>query len=70
MLARIAETIKNNVPDTVKVVVDLGSDYKFPVHIASTELRPDLVWWDDSKKFIVLLELTIPFDTLMHEAAI
>ena len=46
----------------VKFTADLGS-YTFPQHIVSTDLRPDMVWWNDSSRTIVILELTIPFET-------
>ena len=35
----------------------------------TTELRPDIVWWDDTNKSVCLVELTVCFDTLLHEAA-
>ena len=48
--------------------VDLGDNYSFPTHIVPTDLRPDIVWWDDLKRVIVMVELTIPFDTVMEGA--
>ena len=33
-----------------------------------TDLRPDILWWDDLKKVIVMVELTIPFDTVLEGA--
>jgi hypothetical protein len=35
--------------------------YSFLQHIASMDTRPDNVWWDDQKKLLTILELTIPF---------
>ena len=49
---------------------DLQDGYNFPSHIVGTDLRPDIVWWDDGKREVTLLELTIPFDTLLEEAAL
>ena len=34
-----------------------------------TDLRPDIVWWDDSLKKIELIELTICFETSFEHAA-
>ena len=52
----------------VKYTADLGS-YSFPQHIVSTDLRQDIVWWNDSSKTIVILELTIPFETSFQPAS-
>ena len=62
-------------PPTSSVTLDLDS-YKFPQHIVATDLRPDIVWWDEAAHKrpdivwwdeaahkLVLLELTIPFET-------
>ena len=56
-------------PPSVSVTADIDGDYEFPSHIVPTDLHPDIVWWDDSRKTIYLLELTICFDTLFSEAA-
>ena len=55
-------------PDT-SFTSDLGGNYSFPTHIVATDLRPDIVWWNDKKKTLVLVELTIPFDTVMEGAS-
>ena len=47
---------------------DLG-DYNFPHHIVPTDLRPDIVWWDDSRRRILLVELTICFKSSFQHAA-
>ena len=54
-------------PNT-SITADLGDNYSFPTHIVPTDLRPDIVWWNDVEKTVVLVELTIPFDTLMDSA--
>ena len=54
-------------PNT-SITADLGDNYSFPTHIVPTDLRPDIVWWNDAEKTVVLVELTIPFDTLMDSA--
>ena len=40
-----------------------------PHHITPTTLRPDIVWWDDSKRKIFMVELTIAFETSFSTAA-
>jgi len=48
---------------------DLGSDYNFPQHIILTDLKPDIVWWDDEKNLLRIVELTIPSETTLDDAA-
>ncbi|XP_063050368.1 uncharacterized protein LOC134445223 [Engraulis encrasicolus] len=48
--------------------VDLGSQLKFPQHITSTTLRPDMVLTSESTKQVVLLELTVPWEDRIEEA--
>ena len=45
-----------------QLIVDLGSQLKFPDHIASTNLRPDMVMFSNQKKKIVLWELTVSWE--------
>ena len=45
------------------MTADLLKEYSFPIHIVQTDLRTDVVLWDDSSKFFMLMELTIPFET-------
>ena len=67
VLRKIFEVVKETIPTTTNI--NLDGEYLFPNHITkSTDLRPDLVWLDDSTKSVTLLELTIPYDTL-EEAA-
>ena len=42
-----------------KVSADLKTSLQFPVHIVQTEKRPDIVAWSDSKKSVLLIELTL-----------
>ena len=42
-----------------KVSADLKTSLQFPVHIIQTEKRPDIVAWSDSKKSVLLIELTV-----------
>ena len=46
----------------MKSIVDL-EDYQFPQHRAHTDLRPDIVCWDEDQKKIVFVELTVCFET-------
>ena len=45
-----------------KVSVDLMTSLQFPVHIIQTEKQPDIVAWSDSKKSVLLIELTVPWE--------
>ena len=47
VLQEISLILRKYLPPPVQFTVDLGS-YNFPQHIVSTDLRPDIVWWDDN----------------------
>ena len=51
-----------------KVSADLKTSLQFPVHIIQTEKRPDIVVWSDSKKSVLLIELTVPWEENREEA--
>ena len=51
-----------------KLSADLDN-YNFPHHIVPTDLCPDIVWWDDQLRRIVIAELTISFETSFKQAA-
>ena len=51
-----------------KVSADLKSSLQFPVHIIQTEKRPGVVAWSDSKKSVLLIELTVPWEENREEA--
>ena len=65
----LADTIKEKLPTSIHFSADLDSDYNFPQHITPTDLRLDIVWWDDEKKVLRILEITIPFETTLNDAA-
>ena len=69
VLAELSKTISQSLPQGTSVITDLGPDYSFPLHLSTTDLRPDMVWWKDKTKTATLLELTISFDTLLDDAA-
>ena len=49
--------------------MDLANQYVFPSHIVSTNLRPDIVWWNNKDQSVCQVKLTVGYDTLFHEAA-
>ena len=51
-----------------KVSADLKTSLQFPVHFIQTEKRPDIVAWSDSKKSVLLIELTVPWEENREEA--
>ena len=51
-----------------KVSADLKTSLLFPVHIIQTEKQPDIVAWSDSKKTVLLIELTVPLEENWEEA--
>ena len=69
VLQALASTAAEKLPSTTSFTTDLGDTYQFPLHITPTTLRPDMVWWDDSQKQLVIIELTVCFETLLEAAA-
>ena len=51
-----------------KISADLKTSLQFPFHIIQTEKRPDIVAWSDSKKSVLLIELTVPWEENREEA--
>ena len=51
-----------------KVSADLKTSLQFPVHIIQTEKRLDIVAWSDSKKSVLLIELTVPWKENREES--
>ena len=56
-------TIHENLPPTTHFTADLDSGYNFPTHIAPTDLRPDIAWWNEEERKLWIVELTVPFET-------
>jgi hypothetical protein len=48
--------------------VDLHQQLTFPPEIVTTALRPDIVLWSRKSRTVVLLELTVPWETRAEEA--
>ena len=44
-------------------------DPKTTIVSPSTDLRPDIVWWEDNPKKLQLVELMVPFETGFKDAA-
>ena len=52
------------------ITADLPSkEYQPPQHLCPTQLKPDLVVWNDSKRTVLLIELTCPFEENFVHAA-
>ena len=66
----IANFIAQHLPECYKVAVDLPRypPYVFPLHIATTDQRPDIVVWSDMVQEVWVIELTVCFET-RYEAA-
>ena len=63
------DMVRTHLPYPDTSFTDLGGNYSFPTHIVATDLRPNIVWWNDKEKTLVLVELTIPFDAVMDSAS-
>ena len=70
ILQVIATAVSAHIPATSTLTVDVTDQYNFPLHIVTTDLRPDLVWWDEAHKSLHLVELTVCFETNFKEAAL
>ena len=42
--------------------------YNFPQHIVNSDLKPDIILWNNDTKVIKIIELTVPFEACMNEA--
>ena len=56
VLAEIAIAVSSTIPITSRLTADIGDTYTFPLHIVPTDLRPDLVWWDDKHRSLTMAE--------------
>ena len=68
VLRKIVAVVSNHLLPTETLTSDL-SNYQFPHHIVPTSSRPDIVWWDGTKKKLSVVELTICFETSFDGAA-
>ena len=68
VLKTIYNFLTNHLPPQFQSTADLPDQiYSFPMDIAPTEYRPDIVVWDN-KDAMFLIELTVPFETNLEEA--
>ena len=51
-----------------KVSADIKTSLQFPVHIIQTEKQPDIVAWLDSKKSVLLIDFSVPWEENQEEA--
>jgi len=68
VLQELVNFVKLKLPPATNLTADIN-EYAFPTHIVSTDLRPDIVWWDDRQKSLMLIELTISYETNFNDAA-
>ena len=70
VLKEIASFINVNLQVSQNMIADLSSQtYSLPSHLPCTDLRPDIIWWDELSKRTVIVEFTICFNTLFKQAA-
>ena len=41
--------------------------YQYPLQLATTDLRPDIVLWHENPKEVTLIELTACFETVLKQ---
>ena len=70
VLQEIAVAIRSYIPTTSVLTADIGEGYAFPLHIVPSDLRPDIVWWDENSRSLRLAELTVCFESNFEDAAL
>jgi len=69
VLNEIADFIKPRLPLGANIKADLpGAMYQYPLQLATTDLRPDIVIWPNNPKEVTLIELTVTFETTFEAA--
>ena len=69
VLKVILDYLQVHYPPEYEILADLPrSTYSFPSSTASTDLRPDLVLWSDTRRVVILAELTVCFETNFVDA--
>ena len=51
-----------------KMEVDLDKKLVFPHEITTTTLRPDIILWSPGRKIVIMIELTVPWETRAQQA--
>lgn len=67
----MAHYIHSNLPSGFQhLIADLHASYSYepPQCIIIGDLRPDVIFWSEAQKLVVLIELTVCFDTLYASA--
>ena len=70
VLQILVDAVRSCLSPSCCLTADLGGGYHYPFHLVSTDLKPDVVWWDDSDHSIVFLELTVAFETSFSAASL
>ena len=69
VLKLLVSFIHRHLPPSFSMTADLPDQlYSFPQEFASTNLRPDIVWWSKEQRSLCILELTVSFETVMARA--
>ena len=69
VLNEIVGFIKPRLPPGANFIADLpGAMYQYPLQLAATDLRPDIVIWHENPKEATLIELTVCFETAFEAA--
>ena len=69
VLNEIVDFIKSRLPPGANIIADLpGAMYQYPLQLAATDLRPDIVIWHENPKEATLIELTVCFETAFEAA--
>ena len=66
ILQEIAAVVEPKLSPPTMLTVDIDDSYNFPLHIIATDLRPDMVWWDDTHRSLCL---TVCFESNFEDAA-
>ena len=71
MLKIIFDQLQHQCAQEFQIAADLpGSTYSFPSFVASTDMHPDIVMWSNAKQVMILVELTVCFETNLVDASL
>ena len=70
VLQEIAVAIRSYIPTTSVLMTDIDEGYAFPLHIIPSDLRPDIVWWDENSRSLCLAELIVCFESNFEDAVL
>ena len=51
-----------------ELLVDVQTVQTVPAEVLSTSLRPDMVWISRDARQVIMMELTVPWESRMEEA--